>query len=212
MVWRSLLERGLLQAPKLGFGAAREDLLGEEPMKKLNLRHILCPIDFSPLPSASLAAGSAFARARDAELRALHVMPSEGAAVPAGLGSLERQELMSRLRASLDEAAPSYDLVGAAVRQGDPATEILRFARAMPADSIVMGAPGADRPERPMGRVTSVWLRVRSVLSSQCPPLTRFGRTSPDSSGESSAPSTLRLRPRASFIKRYRWHGRRKGN
>jgi len=141
--------------------------LGREPNRKLHLRHILCPIDFSQLTSASLTAASAFARARHAELRALHVMPSEGAAVPAGLGSLERQELMSRLRASLEEAAPSYSLVGAAVRQGDPATQILRFARAMPADLIVMGAPGADRPERPMGPVTAV-----VVSRSECPVLT----------------------------------------
>ena len=94
-------------------------------------------------------------------------MPSEGVATPGGLGSLERQALMSRLRTSLAEAAPSYDRVGAAVRQGDPGTQILRFARAMPADVIVMGAPGADRPERPMGPVTSV-----VVARSECPVLT----------------------------------------
>jgi nucleotide-binding universal stress UspA family protein len=94
-------------------------------------------------------------------------MPSEAAAVPGGLGSLERQALMSRLRTSLAEAAPSYDLVGAAVRQGDPAIQILRLARTMPADLIVMGAPGVDRPERPLGPVTSV-----VVARSECPVLT----------------------------------------
>jgi nucleotide-binding universal stress UspA family protein len=136
-------------------------------MRRLNLRHILCPIDFSSLTSGSLTIASAMARAREAELRALHVQPSEGVGAPAGLGSLERQTLMSRLRTSLAEAAPSYDLVGAAVRQGDPGTQILRFARAMPADLIVMGAPGADRPERPIGPVTSV-----VVARSECPVLT----------------------------------------
>jgi nucleotide-binding universal stress UspA family protein len=136
-------------------------------MRRLNLRHILCPIDFSSLTPGALTTASAMARARKGELRALHVMPSEGAAAPAGLGSLEQQALMARLRTSLAEAAPSYDLVGAAVRQGDPGTQILRFARAMPADLIVMGAPGADRPERPMGPVTSV-----VVARSECPVLT----------------------------------------
>ncbi len=143
-------------------------------MRRLNLRHILCPIDFSSLTPGALTIASTMARARKAELRALHVMPSEGAAAPAGLGSLEQQALMARLRTSLGEAAPSYDLVGAAVRQGDPGTQILRFARAMPADLIVMGAPGADRPERPMGPVTSV-----VVARSECPVLTVPTRHAP---------------------------------
>jgi hypothetical protein len=34
-----------------------------------------------------------------------------------------------------------------AVRWGDPGTQILRFARLMRSDPIVMGAPDADRPE-----------------------------------------------------------------
>ena len=86
---------------------------------------------------------------------------------------------MSRLRTSLAEVAPSYDLVGAAVRKGDPGLQILRFARTMPADLIVMGAPGADRPERPMGPVTSV-----VVARSDCPVLTvPHQATSSDDSG-----------------------------
>ena len=148
-------------------------------MKRLHVRHVLCPVDFSSLATRSLKTAIAMARARKAELRALHVTPSEATAVSAGLGTLERQTLMSRLRTSLTEAAPSYDLVGAAVRQGDPAIQILRFARTMPADLIVMGAPGADRPERPMGPVTSV-----VVARSQCPVLTvPHHMTSSDDSG-----------------------------
>jgi len=136
-------------------------------MRRLNLRHILCPLDVSSLESAALTVAGAIARARRAELRALHVVASEAAEMSARLGSLERQALMSRLRTRLAETAPSYDRVGAAVRQGDPATQILRFARTMPADLIVMGAPGADRPERPMGPVTSV-----VVARSDCPVVT----------------------------------------
>ncbi|MCC7418508.1 MAG: universal stress protein [Acidobacteria bacterium] len=135
-------------------------------MRRLNLRHILCPIDFSSLAPGALAVASAMARARKSELRALHVSPSDGAAVPRELGSTERQALMSRLRTSLAEAAPSYDLIGGAVRQGDPGTQILHFARTMRADVIVMGAPGADRPERPMGPVASV-----VIARADCPVL-----------------------------------------
>ena len=74
---------------------------------------------------------------------------------------------MTRLRAALSDVAPASERTGAAVRQGDPATQILRWARMMPADLIVIGAPGSDRPERPTGPVASV-----VVARSQCPVLT----------------------------------------
>lgn len=136
-------------------------------MRRLDLRRILCPIDFSPLSAASLAAATAIARARHAELRALHVEPAQGPEAPRRLSSGQRETLMSRLRESLAEMDPAYDRVGAAARHGDPAIHILRFARTMPADLIVMGAPGADRPERPMGPVAAV-----VVARSDCPVLT----------------------------------------
>lgn len=136
-------------------------------MNRLDLRHILCPIDFSGLSSFSLAYAMAIGRAHDAEVRALHVVPGEGAAIPQGFGFLERERLMHRLREALDEADPAYALIGAAVRQGDPGREILRFARSIRADVTVMGAPGADRPERPLGPVAAV-----VVARSECPVLT----------------------------------------
>lgn len=135
-------------------------------MNRLILRRVLSPIDFSSLSVISLAMASAIARARKAELRALHVVPSDGIGVPASLGSLDHQTVMSKLRKYLAEAAPAYSRIGAAARRGDPATQILRFARAMPADLIVIGAPGIDRRERPLGPVASV-----VVARSECPVL-----------------------------------------
>jgi nucleotide-binding universal stress UspA family protein len=136
-------------------------------MRRLELRHIVCPIDFSSPALGSLRIASAIARQRRAELRAVHVVPSQGLAVPEPLGSLERQALMSRLRASLEEVTSSFHLIGSAIRRGDPGTQILRFARELPADLIVIGAPGADRPERPTGPIASV-----VVARSECPVLT----------------------------------------
>jgi nucleotide-binding universal stress UspA family protein len=73
---------------------------------------------------------------------------------------------MSQLRECLADAAPGYDRIGAAVRHGDPGTEILRVARGTAADLIVMGAPSGDRPERPIGPVASVAARSEcSVLT-----------------------------------------------
>ncbi len=135
-------------------------------MKRLELGHIVCPIDFSGEFSSSLAYAVAMARARRAELRALHVVPSQGPGPPEDDDSVRHESLMRRLRESLTEADPGHTLVGAAVRQGDPGTLILDFARGIGADLIVMGAPGADRPERPLGPVASV-----VIARSDCPVL-----------------------------------------
>jgi nucleotide-binding universal stress UspA family protein len=135
-------------------------------MRRLPLRRVVCPVDFSPLTSPCLNLASAIARARRAELRALYVKPSEGAGAAARLDFVEEQALMSRLRTRLAAAARSYEMAGAAVRQGDPGLQILRFARTSRANLIVLGAPGASRPERPMGPVASV-----VVARSECPVL-----------------------------------------
>ncbi len=92
-------------------------------MKRLGLRHILCPMDFSPLSSLSLATASVIARVRGAELRAMHVVPAERVSARRRLGSFEHQTVMERLRAALADVAPGDERSGAAARQGDPATE-----------------------------------------------------------------------------------------
>jgi nucleotide-binding universal stress UspA family protein len=74
-------------------------------------------MDLSPLSVGALNWAKAIARARAAELRALHVVVSEGAAVLAGLGFLEREAMMSKLREALAKADPTNDQIGAAVRQ-----------------------------------------------------------------------------------------------
>jgi nucleotide-binding universal stress UspA family protein len=152
-------------------------------MKKMNrlaLRHIVCPVDFTGPFRLPLAYAMAMARARNAELRALHVVSGESVAAAEGPGSVERHNLMQRLRAALTEAGPDHDLVGSAVRDGDPATQILHFARAMSADLIVMGSPGANKPERPVGPVASV-----VIARSDCPVLTvpAHRAAPPDESG-----------------------------
>jgi len=85
-------------------------------MNRLELRHIVCPIDLSGEYRSSLLHSITMARARAAELRALHVVPSEGPAPPEELDSLRHDELMQRLRDLLADADPDHTLVGAAVR------------------------------------------------------------------------------------------------
>jgi nucleotide-binding universal stress UspA family protein len=123
----------------------------------------VCPLDLSGQYRSLLEYAMPIARARNAELRALHVVPSEGTAHLHGLGSLTRDRLMQRLRKSFAEVDPAHDLVGGAVRKGDPATQILQYARTLRADLIVLGAPGAERPVGPVGSVV--------IARSDCPVL-----------------------------------------
>lgn len=76
--------------------------------------------------------------------------------------------MLDRLRAVVEQAdAPQPALIGTAVRTGDPATEVLGFARAISADLLVIGAPNVRTPERPAGPVASV-----VTSRSECPVLT----------------------------------------
>lgn len=141
-------------------------------MQRLDLRHIVCPIDLSGESRSSLQHAIAIARVRNAELRALHVVANEGTAHPPGFGFFTRDHLMRQLRKALAQSDPAHALVGGSVRAGDPATQILQYARAMSADLIVLGAPGADRAERPVGPVASV-----VITRSDCPVLAVPGHT-----------------------------------
>jgi nucleotide-binding universal stress UspA family protein len=123
-------------------------------------------MDLSPLSMTSLKWANAIARTRNAELRALHVVVSEGLVAPDGLGTLEHSDIMMKLREALIATDAENVHTGAAVRQGDPASEILKFASSLPADVVVMGAAGAERPTRPMGS-----LAATVIGRSDCPVL-----------------------------------------
>jgi nucleotide-binding universal stress UspA family protein len=135
-------------------------------MKRLKLGHVLCPMDLSPLSMNALEWANAIARARSAELRALHVVVGEGLVAPDGLGTSGRSDMMMTLREALIATDSENVHTGAAIRQGDPGTQILKFARSLPADVVVMGAAGAERPTRPMGSLTAT-----VIGRSDCPVL-----------------------------------------
>jgi hypothetical protein len=105
-----------------------------DAMNRLAFRLGLCPMDLSRLSMNSLEWANAIARARNAELRALHVVVTSGVVVPEGLGTLERADIMTRLREALITVDSKNAHTGAAVRQGDPGTQILQFAKSLRAD------------------------------------------------------------------------------
>lgn len=135
-------------------------------MNRLPLRQILCPMDLSIPSMNSLDWANAIARARDAELKAFHVVVTTGLALPKGVGARERADMMLKLRSVLRTIAPENSRVGAAVRQGDPGSQIVQYARSGPADLIVMAAAGSERPVRPIGSVTAT-----VVARASCPVL-----------------------------------------
>jgi nucleotide-binding universal stress UspA family protein len=96
----------------------------------------------------------------------LHVVAREGIVPAEGLGFGERDRMINRLREALQSFDPENRLVGAAIEQGDPGSGILAFARSKSVGLIVMGAAGAERPERPIGSVTAI-----VVARSDCPVL-----------------------------------------
>ena len=133
-------------------------------VNRLQLGHILCPMDSSVMSMNALRWANSMARARAAELRAFHVVVTAGATSLQTLGFSEHDDYMAKLREALAAVDSTNDRVGAAVRLGDPGQQILQFARSLPADLIVMGAAGAERPERPIGSVTAT-----VVSRSDCP-------------------------------------------
>ena len=124
-------------------------------MKRLPLRQILCPMDLSIPSMNSLDWANAIARARGAELKAFHVVVTTGLAVSKSVGARERGDMMLKLRSALHAMAPENRRVGAAVRHGDPGSQVVQYARSGPADLIVMAAAGSERPVRPIGSVTA---------------------------------------------------------
>jgi universal stress protein F len=135
-------------------------------MNRLPLRQILCPMDLSTSSLNSLAWADAIARARSAELKAFHVVVTKGLALSRSVSARERAEMMLKLRSALATIAPENTRVGAAVRHGDPGSQVVQYARSGPADLIVMAAAGSERPVRPIGSVTAT-----VVARASCPVL-----------------------------------------
>jgi len=135
-------------------------------MNILPIRHVLCPMDLSSISMNALDWANAVARARNAELKMIYVVPTDGIVATMGLGFSEHDDMMGQLRDAHSRIDPNNHRVGAAVRQGDPGTQILQLARSWSSDVIVMGAAGLERPDRPMGSVTAT-----VVTRSDCPVL-----------------------------------------
>jgi nucleotide-binding universal stress UspA family protein len=141
----------------------------------MDVRRILCPIDFSEHSSHALAQATLLARWFGARLAVLHVrptvtphpdIPSGGPVAPWLLAELE--ELRQRVAAAYRDATAAAVDVEALATAGEPVHEILGCAGTLPADLIVLGTHGASGFQHlVLGSVTEKVLR-----KAPCPVLT----------------------------------------
>jgi nucleotide-binding universal stress UspA family protein len=122
----------------------------------IELRRILCPVDFSPLSRRALEHATALARWYEADVTALYVHPFAVGAVaelpylppPRAMSSTERQQLMAQMRALVAPAREAGVVVEVKLLEGGPAPAIELEAQERDVDLIVMGTHGRHGLER----------------------------------------------------------------
>ena len=146
-------------------------------MMEVNVNRILCPVDFSDSSEYAAGYALAFARAHQAQLLLLHVMPPPMYAVPDYTGIYEFtpqdiEQFEEQVRRRLDQFAEGLKAEAGAVStrlvSGVPFIEILGVAKEQGADMIVMGTHG--RTGLPHMLIGSVAEKV--VRKAPCPVLT----------------------------------------
>jgi nucleotide-binding universal stress UspA family protein len=133
--------------------------------ERARFKHILCPIDFTRFAHHAVEYAAALAPHFQASITALHVLPmppTHPVGAPDGPMPARTPEDLDHLKAQalkwlLESGVMSGEVV---VVQGDPADEIVRLARSLPADLIVIASHGRTGSERMMlGSVTMNVLR-----------------------------------------------------
>jgi nucleotide-binding universal stress UspA family protein len=143
----------------------------------IEIRRILCPIDFSDYSRRALDHAIAIARCYESTVTVLHVFSTAPAAAvgpgpvvfePIVLTAVDRNQLLADIKAFAEtESAPGIT-TEAVVRDGNTASEILEQATSMKADLLVIGTHGRSGFERLLlGSVAEKVLR-----KSNCPVMT----------------------------------------
>ena len=143
----------------------------------IEIKRILCPIDFSEYSRHAIDHGVALARQYESTITALHVFPTMPVmAYAPGMPGFDpivltpglRDQLLVDLKGFIEtESAPGVPMKPL-IREGDPVSEILSQATDMNADLLVLGTHGRSGFERLLlGSVTEKILRKAS-----CPVLT----------------------------------------
>lgn len=161
-----------------------------------DIRHVLCPIDFSDCSRRAFDRAVAIARAQGAAVTALHVVPlvapAPAAAVPFGpegpgpfaLHAFDRETIARQLRGFLAVGrVPDVRVAVHAVEAPSVFREILAHAAQVGADLIVMGTHGRSGFERLLiGSVTE------KVLNRSMVPVLTVPASPEQAAGDTTAP------------------------
>jgi nucleotide-binding universal stress UspA family protein len=147
------------------------------------LRTILCPIDFSKPSRTALQYAATVAESTGGQLTVLYVddpLLSTAAAVAYGVDEL-RKKTDGELKKFVTKALADTDLDESAVRVqvgvGKAAAEILKAAKQLRADLIVMGTSGATGAARiVLGSTTDAVLRKTDTPVLAVPPGAQLSR------------------------------------
>jgi nucleotide-binding universal stress UspA family protein len=141
----------------------------------IEIRRILCPIDFSDFSRRAFDHAVAIARWYESTITLLHVSAgvpaaayAAGTMLPAGfLTSADRDELLMAMQCFAGVDGPSSVPFEYTVAEGNPAAQILTTAAATRSDLLVLGTHGRSGFERlVLGSVTEKVLR-----KARCPVL-----------------------------------------
>jgi nucleotide-binding universal stress UspA family protein len=145
-------------------------------MPSADWKRILCPIDFSDASRAALEAAAEVAKRYGAKVALFHAYPVPGYTFPDGsfvASSKMLDELSQQAQRHLEEWKAIAEGLGIAQVEiataiGEPAHEILAFAKAQNADLLVLGTHGRTGIQHAlMGSVAE-----RVVRRASCPVLT----------------------------------------
>lgn len=149
----------------------------------VEVRRVLCPIDFSEHSRHALEHATTFARSYRAQLTVVHVYsaplevlpPAAFMAVPAGVpqasASPAQLEAVTEEVRRFCEGVASGDASEIVVVEGTPAREIVRLAEQVRADLLVMGTHGHGGFERLLlGSVTEKVVRMSRSAVLTIPP------------------------------------------
>lgn len=150
-------------------GSPSED---QEHSARLPIRCILHPTDFSADSMVALGVARSLARAQGARLVILHVIPLEPVAIDVPPLSVDREPFKVALKTmKLSGAELEHDMkhpVETVLRDGVPVEEVLRMAKEVQSDLIVMGTHGRTG----LGRLLMGSIAEQVLRRTACPVLT----------------------------------------
>lgn len=144
---------------------------------KVDIKRILCPVDFSDNSDHAMRYAAALAGTFNSELTLLHVVAPVVAVLPGETALPDTQqedidELAEACRERLEQTVGALTADGLAVQHkvlnGVPFVEIIRYARDREIDLIIMGTHGRTG----LGHLLIGSVAERVVRKAPCPVLT----------------------------------------